>query len=743
VQKGIPRKRNLLYEMLLKLSGVEKRIALSEEEINNVIDAIRVVYVPFLTSFSKFLQKFIGYIHSYFKENINLQNIASEPILTSAYQSIKSFEFEDEDLQKEQISLMELIGNRLQILEKSKPIKEERELSQDIEQKLQYLLINLNNTDKKLTKFSLTKKDDSLEDFDSFIIEVRSILDLISNFDISTGDIEDLTACIKNLNARLKYKKASFSFALISRNFKLGTIPLQKFLDLLKTKIRAEIIRAAIVWTLKTFGALTLEQIEEKTNIKAEELLENCITLLDRKEITVNTIKHVHYYDVIREYPKLYRFISNGMQTLKKLLNTNTVLSSSLLNATLSISNEILEKILKAGPEIDKIYDDVVQNLSEPLKNLNKFIEPRNHSQKGRDTDRIAALIELYQMFRVKMVHEKEPYLIDRSTDERKQEQLDNFLLNALGIDFERGLLLYFLKNKGPLDIRDLAQLSRLPQKTVVQHILKLVRDKAVITKGMKDEYYLYDVPRTLTKFEKSFQDISIPFVHSIQSFIHLPRNVALNLEHIPLISTHLRNMTEDFTKLQDIQLDPQIESEIRSQLEQMNTILNKCNQLEESLPKTKSKFDLTKLAMVSLPRTDEKYANLIEPQYLVGFGDIEWDINKCLSCKACQEVCPETAVSLLNEWDLPTTFEMPEEELEKLPENRKKLIELIKKLAVKKPSKSIKLPKNTLGFGKIKYDPLICIACKKCEERCPNSALTFHEYWNFPQIMKTLLEEG
>ena len=137
MQKGIPRKRNLLYEMLLKLSGVEKRIALSEEEINNVIDAIRVVYVPFLTSFSKFLQKFIGYIHSYFKENINLQNIASEPILTSAYQSIKSFEFEDEDLQKEQISLMELIGNRLQILEKSKPIKEERELSQDIEQQLQ------------------------------------------------------------------------------------------------------------------------------------------------------------------------------------------------------------------------------------------------------------------------------------------------------------------------------------------------------------------------------------------------------------------------------------------------------------------------------------------------------------------------------------------------------------------------------------------------------------------------------
>jgi len=743
VQKSIPKKRNLLYEMLLKLSGIEKRLVLSEEEINKALDAINISYGPFLTSFSKFLQKFMEYIHLFFKENINLENIESEPVLASAYQNIKSFEFEEEDMHRAQTALMELINSRLQLFQKSKPVEEEQALSQELEQELQYLLIRLNSIDKKLTKFSLTQKGKVVDDFNLLIEEIRNIIDLISSFNESTGNIEELIASIKDLNARLKYKKASFSFTLISRNFKLGTIPLQKFLDLVKTKVRAEIIRAAIILTLKTFGALPLEQIEEKTNIRSEELLENCIALLDRKEITVTTVEHVYYYDLIREFPKLYRFISNEMQTLKKLLNTDTVLSSSLLNAILSISNEILEKILKAGPEIDELYDELVQNSSELFKNLNKFVETRNYSQKGRYTDRIAALIELYQMFRVKMVHEKEPYLIDRSPDEKKQDQLDNFLLNALGTDFERGLLLYILKNKGPLDIRDLAQLSKLSQKTVVQHILKLVRDKAVITKGMKNEYYLYEVPRTPTKFEKLFQDIIIPLVQLIQSYIQLPRSSTLDLEQISLISRHFRNMIDSFTKLREMRLDRQIENEIRFQMEQMSIILSKCNQLEESLPKTKSRFDLTKLAMVSLPRTDEKYANLIEPQYLVGFGDIEWDINKCLSCRACQEVCPETAVRLINEWDLPTTFEMPAEELEKLPENRKKLIELIKKLAVKKPCKSIKLPKDTLGFGKIKYDPLICIACKKCEERCPNSALTFREYWNFPEIMRTLLEEG
>ena len=145
---------------------------------------------------------------------------------------------------------------------------------------------------------------------------------------------------------------------------------------------------------------------------------------------------------------------------------------------------------------------------------------------------------------------------------------------------------------------------------------------------------------------------------------------------------------------------------------------------------------------MMPLPRTDEEHADLLDPSYLVGFGNIEWDINKCLACASCQEICPEAAVTLTNEWDLPATFEMPDDSIEELPENRKHLVKLIKKLAVKKPAHSIFLPKDTLGFGKIDYNPLICIACRKCEERCPNTALKFHEFWNFPQIMKTLLEE-
>ena len=191
------------------------------------------------------------------------------------------------------------------------------------------------------------------------------------------------------------------------------------------------------------------------------------------------------------------------------------------------------------------------------------------------------------------------------------------------------------------------------------------------------------------------------------------------------------------------LNLENEIREEIQTQLMQTNAILDKFRELNAKLPESRSKFDLTKSAMLSLPRVDNVHAELLDPKYLVGFGDIEWDFNNCLACASCQEICPESAVNLVNEWDLPAVFEMADEDLESLPENRRKLIHLVRKLAVKKPSQSIKLPKDTLGFGKVQYNPLICIACRKCEEKCPNDALKFNEFWNFPDVMKTLIEEG
>ena len=38
-----------------------------------------------------------------------------------------------------------------------------------------------------------------------------------------------------------------------------------------------------------------------------------------------------------------------------------------------------------------------------------------------------------------------------------------------------------------------------------------------------------------------------------------------------------------------------------------------------------------------------------------------------------------------------------------------------------------------------LKKDIIKCIACKKCEERCPNDAIKVKEVWNFQEIIKLL----
>ncbi len=739
-QESIPKKRNLLYEMILKLSGVEKRIAISEEEINKELAGIEDLYLPFSTTITNFVETIIIEIYKYLKHNINLEKVENTEIIKFVYQTLKGFGFQSENLKEEQTKLLDLLDGFIQ---PAKEIQQIRGEVRDLDQFLQYILIAFNKIDKKLKRILPEQKGELGGNYNVLIQEIKNILDLLSVSNFNKDEIEEITSQIKDLNTKLKYKPAAFSFALVSRGFKQGRLSLERFGLILGAQIRSEIIRAIIIKTLENFGAQTLEKIKEKTNIDSEELLRNCISLLDRKEIIINQVGHENYIDVVRAYPKLYQFMIKQIQLLKGKSDKLSVVSKSIMNAILSIADGIFDKIVKIGKKTDIIYDEEAESLNEKITQFNEACSSLGSKKTVKlEQGRINALIELYNMFRLKMVHEKEPYIIERSANEDKQKQLDNFILTAMKIDFERGLLLSLLKDKGPLNIQDLAEKSGIPRNKVVRNVLKLVKDKVIITKGAKNNYFLYDVPRTLTPVGEEFQKVCLPLIALIQSTLKLPREPKLKINVIPSISTETRIISENIRKLLEIGFEDSIIEAIQTQLRDVDLISNKCRQLDEKLPKTRSKFDLTKLAMMQLPQIDEEYSSLLEPEYLVGFGDIEWDINKCLACASCEQICPESAVNLINEWDLSATFGMSDEQIEDLPENRKLLVNLIKKLAKKKPIKSIKLPENTLGFGTIKYNPLICIACRKCEDRCPNSALAFHLYWDFPKIIQTLFED-
>lgn len=738
-QKSIPQKRNLLYEMVLKLSGLDKRIMLTHEEITQLISKTRANYESFSTNFSLFIQKFMNDMPQYLKDKFQITNIENLPLLETTIQNIKDMDLMDSILKGLQSNLIDLLNNHIQTIKGSEIEKPANSLASD--QTLQYLLIYFNRLDKTLNKMLSSESVDQIERYTNLIGEILTVLNRISNLSVENETFEDILSKIKEINTILKYKKNSVSFALILRGFRDGRIQLKKFKYLLNTKIRSEIIRGTIIFTLRTFGTLTIDQIAEKTHLDPEELVENCVSLLDRKDLTETFSNNNYFYDQLREHPKFHTFISKVLSDLKKSHNKLSISAHSLLTAVVSIVNSILDKTLKIGSETDKIYSTEVAKLTELLDKFNASIKSKRSEPKLKYQNyRISALMELYNMFRVKMIHEKEPYLIEQSLDEDRQKQLENYLLTAIKMDFERGLILSILKTEGPSNILELAKLSNIPSNKVLRHILKLEHDKNITIIGPKDNYFLYDVPRSLTEFETAFQNILNPFINLVKAYIIISKQEPYDLENLTIYSTSLITIVENLIIILKLEIDSDLKVQIKEQLDRAQLLLNQCKQLESKLPKTKSQFDLTKLAVMPLPYDEGATADLIEPKYLVGFGDIEWDVNKCLACASCQVICPEAAVILKNEWDLRATFEMSDDLIEALPENRRNLIQLIKKLAIKKPSKSIKLPQNTLGFGTVDYNPLICIACRKCEERCPNNALTFQEFWNFPQIMKNLL---
>ncbi|MHA1648767.1 MAG: winged helix-turn-helix domain-containing protein, partial [Candidatus Helarchaeota archaeon] len=648
-RQSISTKRNLLYEMIIKLAGLEKRIQLSEEEINGRLSSIQKIYEPFYHSFTQFLKDFLVYIDSYIQDSQILEKIENKEILETIYEDFKGIEFQDIRLKESQVNLLKLLSNRIQQWRLSIPaIKKEQKKVYDIEQLLQYLLTGLNTIDKKLGKISSSKSEAQLEEFNKILEESRNIIAFLTISEINTDNIEELIQRIKRINNILGYKKASFSFAIISRNFKSGGISLQRFQKLLKTKIRAELIRAIIILILKTYGPLSLEQMEEKIHIETKDLLKNCIVLLDRKELTIITQEQVNYFDVVREYPQLYQFISKKIRLLEKNLQNLSVLSKSLINVILSISNQILEKILKLGAESDKIYDDAVQILSNSLNGLENAFKSVDYLIKLKEQrERIGALIELYNMYRIKMVHEKEPYLIEDTDDKDKRLQLKNFLSNTLNTDFERGLVLAILRDRGALTIRELAELTNLSEKKLLKHILRLEKKNLIINIGTKNNYFIYDVPRTLAPVEKRLQDIFQILSASVHAYLALPDTFKFDLELLRKISKQLHIIRDQISKLHALDFGSEIRRKIQSQLDRINILTKECIELDEILPKTRRKFDLTKLATIPLPHIDTEYADLMDPKYLVGFGDIEWDIRKCLACASCQEICPETAVYL------------------------------------------------------------------------------------------------
>ena len=77
------------------------------------------------------------------------------------------------------------------------------------------------------------------------------------------------------------------------------------------------------------------------------------------------------------------------------------------------------------------------------------------------------------------------------------------------------------------------------------------------------------------------------------------------------------------------------------------------------------------------------------------------------------------------------------ESETEETQSKREKLVDLIRKIAIKKPEKVIAVPEGLRGFGKVTALQSICIGCHKCEEVCQLDAPLIENKFDLPSLFE------
>ena len=139
--------------------------------------------------------------------------------------------------------------------------------------------------------------------------------------------------------------------------------------------------------------------------------------------------------------------------------------------------------------------------------------------------------------------------------------------------------------------------------------------------------------------------------------------------------------------------------------------------------------IELIKEIAVKIP--DEK---IEVPEDLQGFGTIELEMDKCVSCGACTRVCEDCAMLLEKKFDLKRLLALSDDDT---AINRVSLAKLIKNLMKKEPEKEVEVPTELNGIGTPNYDLSKCVACKKCAEICKHDVLKLKLEWDLPQVLE------
>ena len=735
----IPEKRKLFLESILKLIATKEEK--SDFNIKDIDEFTKLIdyFEEFKKYIPKIKEKIIMTILEFFNDTDILTNISDFKFKKSLLEKL-------EDLS---VDFNQIKGNEtLKIFSKIEKFENEkiifnRELIDNY-----FREIN-NNLDQILDKISLFEIniDKNPMDYKKEKTILKELFKELKNFRLESDDTV-IISFFDYFNDKIlkiiKNKKLNFTFIQLKRAFKGNKIGKKKLINYINNILMVELVAAILQYLLEKNYEVSFENLIEIIEIPNEMILKSIILLLDRKKIELIENDNQNVYRLMKEKPICIKILSNIINNIK--------------NAFKLISFENQPNIIKKLDNIKKKFQIIpeLNNYSEFVEILNIIKDKSNYinseiikiGSKDRKKSlilRVHAAIELYRMRKIPLVFEKGQFLVNDENDLNFNEfNLKDYLDITLSTEFNKALIIVTIKNFGSMTPKEISEVTEINQKNIVELLLTMIKEGQIEVIDEKNEYFLYDIPHNLNSSEQilsNFLEISSALTINLDNFIAINKLDSDNFFIFNDLLIKIQGLTQSLME-KKYNSKNILKEKSFSFFPNFDKFIKLSNYIKSILRTDKLNINIENLIPIKIPKREDDI-EMNYDQYIVGFGEINWNINKCLSCGSCVDICPENALILSNNWNLNQIFNIKSEDLDDLPTNKKAIFQLIKKLAIKIPNQSINLPENCLGLGNIEIISIKCIACKKCDDRCPNNAIEFKNIWNFPEVMKEYLNKA
>jgi ferredoxin/DNA-binding MarR family transcriptional regulator len=745
VVKEMAPKRRRMMDMVLTLGGLKEESAVPVSRIAVEIENLRRGIGPLI-------EPIVAFPSSYFDAFLEtatrtglLAQIAEKSILVD---SIANLEKAAENLEsKGLLGLLDAL--RLSLAAKKRVSAEQRQASVvDIDSILKSIPDVIARMDSVVGEYEEKAKANAV----GATAELNALIESLSQATSSIESSPDTTLdALQKLGTKTRYGPFLRASAQIKRGRREGRIEDSRVLQLVSVNALTELHRGIILFILSSMGSKTAVQLATLMRVSPETVQSAIISMIQRGEIEMAGLEG--------DSPVFARVLAATPPTtlvLKRVIQQFRGVVRSLKGSTQDSAKASLDKL---GPILEKLqllgeYDET--KLSDHVDTLRKTVDSMTvgvlQSQGTGSSDDLRLLVsaglEAFTRFRLKIALEKGPKLVSEANvygEKLNPETYDRMVATYLDNELERGMILVLIRDIGAMTAHDLAERTHIPQNRVFQHLLRLKSDELLTAVGESHGYVLYDVPRTPNEAEITIRTVSslAPQLSAAKAEINSILS-DFKAQDIGRLVGSLDAFSKSCDKMLKIRVGGQVIAEpvLKGVEEKIKSAVLLAYRARAKIPSAKPKVTIDDLVEIDVPSVLDEYRDMMGYAPLLGFGTIDWESSRCLGCKSCQIACPEHAIELKSNIDVPSYFDFPEEALQKLPVNKALFYRTVRSLAAVRPTISVPLKRDAPGFGKVEVDLWLCVACLTCVRRCPgpeSGALELELKWSLPEVVRQM----